>query len=172
MRLRFDQERGTAGDVRLQQADAFLGRVPALDDDVAQLFAQKFVDRLRVRFVDFEEVRERAQRLVGGVGLLGAATARLEQILDRFGRVGVVADEPFERTPATVQRGCLAAQLVSAALRLRLLGPALLDLQAELGDLELEPLQPVLHRFERQLHLPALHTERLQLFARRARFGQ
>ena len=55
-----DEEGGAAGDVGLEQAHAFVGGVPALDDDVVELVAEELVDDVLVLALDFEEVGEGA----------------------------------------------------------------------------------------------------------------
>ena len=55
-----NQERRAAIDIAAQQAQAFVGGIPRLHDDVVQLVAQEVVDHMLVAIFDFEEVGQHA----------------------------------------------------------------------------------------------------------------
>ncbi len=93
--VRMDEEGGAAIDVALEQAHAFVGRVPALDDDVVELVAQILVYDAFVLAVDFEEVSERADGGEASATSLSVAIGA-EELAHRVGGVAVLADEAFE----------------------------------------------------------------------------
>ena len=61
-------------------------------------------------------------------------------------------------------------QLGTLALALVLFFAACVDLQTHVGDLSLQALQPLTHRFERELDLSALKSQCLELLPRHIRF--
>ena len=83
-----DQERCPPIDVALQQAHAFVGRVPALDHDVVQLVAQKRINYGFIFAVHFQEVRQRAYRSQAAAQRIG-----LEQLAHGVGGIAVLANE-------------------------------------------------------------------------------
>ena len=56
--LGMDQECRASIDVGAQQAQAFVGGVPRLDDDVVQFVAQEVFDHALVARLDFEKIGE------------------------------------------------------------------------------------------------------------------
>ena len=132
-----------------------------LDDDVVEFVAEELVDYALVLAVDFEEVSEGAY---GGhaVGVLLVGVG-LEDVADGVGGVAVLLDKGFEGVTAAVEGRDFAAQLVAAALGLRLFGASGLYLQAEFGDLGFETLQALGDRLERERDLAALEAEGLEL---------
>src|SRR6476620_9603684 len=118
-----DEEGGATVDVALEQAHAFVGGIPAFDDDVIELVAEIFVNDGFVLAIDFEEVGERAHgRKAGGM------TVGAEEFADGVSRVAVFADEAFKGIAATGKRSVLGAQRIATAAGLGLVGAGLLDL--------------------------------------------
>ena len=150
-------------DVGLEQVHAGVGGVPGFDDDVVELVAEELVDDALVLAIDFEEVGERAD---GGhaVGVLLVGVG-LEDIADGLGGVAVLADEGFERAAAAVEGGDFAAQLVAAALGLRLFVAAGFDLEAKFGDLGFEALEALGDGLEGERDLAALQAEGVELLS-------
>ncbi len=106
-----NQEGGAAVNVAAQQAQAFVGRIPRLHDNVVQFVAQEVVDHVLIAAFDFKEIGEHAD---------GSAAAlqptRSEELADRLGGIAVLGDDAFERTLLTHEGGVLAAQRVEVAL--------------------------------------------------------
>ena len=109
--VRMNEEGGAAIDVGLEQAHAFVGGVPAFDDDVVELVAQVLVDDAFVLAFDFEEVGERADGGEAGAAGAGGMAVGAEEFADGVGGVAVLADEAFERVAAAGERGVLGAKL-------------------------------------------------------------
>jgi len=72
--IRVHQEGGPAVHIRSQQPHAFIGRIPRLNHDVVELFAQEVFHHSFVLRLDFKEIREHAHR-----GQASLHDARLEQ---------------------------------------------------------------------------------------------
>ncbi len=163
--VRMDEEGGAAIDIALQQAHAFVGGVPAFDDDVVELVAQIFVDDGFVLAVDFKEVGERADGGEASAASAGGVAVGAEELADGVGGVAVLADEAFERVAAAGERGVLGAKRVAAAAGLGFFGAGLLDLGAEREDLLLEARERFGDGFELQRCLTALCAEIFEIAA-------
>ena len=88
-----NQECRAAVDVGAQQAQAFVGGIPALDDNVVQFVAQKIFDYAFVARIDFQKIGKHA-----GGSMSALQGARLEQPPHRLGRVPMLGDDGFERS--------------------------------------------------------------------------
>ena len=102
-----DQERGAAVDAGAQHAEAFVGCVPGLDDDVVEFVAQEVFDDAFVARLDFEEVGEHAYRSEAALHHAG-----LEEAADGFGGVSVLGDDGFERAFLAERGGVFGAENV------------------------------------------------------------
>ncbi len=148
------QEGGTAGDIGLKQAHACISGIPAADHNEVEFVAQKFVNDTLVTAIDLEEVSKRAQ----GRRSVLVFRLRAEDIANGIRGVAVLANQSFKRTAASIERGRLGAQFVSATARLRLLKSPGFERVPKLEDLGLQPLETIGHTLEGKLRSAALQV--------------
>ena len=112
-RFRMHQECRAPVGFGAHQFHAALGLVPSADHDVFQLFVQKFLARLfPCRVGDFDEIRQHARRLET---LDLTALDAEEQPLHRFGGVGAMRKNLFERILARLLPRQNAARFLPAS---------------------------------------------------------
>ena len=161
-----DEERGTAVDAGLEQANAFLGGAPGFDDNVVELFAEELIDYGFMRAADFKKIGQRADWCE-----VGAKRAGLEQAADGVSGVAVVANERFKGVAAAGDGGLFAADLVGAGALRIFFGATGLEGFAEGGDFRFEALKAVGGGLETQTRLATLHAKVFKLVARLAHFS-
>jgi hypothetical protein len=88
-----NQKSGAAINVAAQQAQAFIGCVPALDHDVVQFVAEKVFNHAFETRLDLKKIREHADRREAALH-----HSRLEQAANRFGGVAMFGDDRFQRS--------------------------------------------------------------------------
>ena len=163
--MRMHEEGCAAIDIALEQAHAFVGGVPAFDDDVVELVAQVLVDDAFVLAFDFKKIGERTDGGEASATSAGGVAIGAEELAYGVGGVAVLADEAFERIAAAGERGVFGAERIAAAAGLGFFGAGLLDLGAEREDLLLEARESFGDGFELQRCLTALGAEMFEIAA-------
>ncbi len=111
----FDQERRAAFQFAAQQIHAPLGLRPVLHHHVFQLVVQELFRRSLPCRIHFDEIGQHAFR----AELAGAPVfERGEQLLRRFGRVGVMRQDVLDRFAFGAQTRTLGAQLIDLLTKL------------------------------------------------------
>src|SRR5271170_8302713 len=103
-----DKEGCAAIDIGLQQAHAFICRVPAFHHDVVKFIAQEFVDHALILAVNFEKIGECADGRK-----TAAQRVRTKKLAHRVRRVAMLADERVEGIMAASERGMFGAKLIT-----------------------------------------------------------
>ncbi len=123
------QKRRTPVHIRAQQAEAFIRGVPRLHDDVVQLVAEKVLDHAFVARINFQKIRQHANRRRSALKHSG-----LKQSPHRLCGIAVFGNDGFQRATLAQSRSELCAQSVQMLLGFGFLAAFVFEQLASLSN--------------------------------------